>query len=45
MTTVLGILGILLFIVGVISLSAATTWLVVKISPAKHKKKPAPVEG
>jgi hypothetical protein len=32
---VLGLLGLLLFIVCVIVLAAATTWLVVKISPAK----------
>jgi hypothetical protein len=40
MTSVLGLLGIALFCAGVISLAAAVTWLVVKLSPAK-KPKPA----
>jgi hypothetical protein len=39
--TVLGLLGILVFIPCVIALAAALTWLVVKISPAP---KPAPPE-
>ncbi len=33
--TVLGLLGLILFIVCVISLAAAVTWVVVKISPQK----------
>jgi hypothetical protein len=32
---VLGLIGLLVFIVCVILLAAAMTWLVVKISPAK----------
>jgi Mn2+/Fe2+ NRAMP family transporter len=32
-TTVLGLLGIAFFIVCVIALAAAVTWLVVKVSP------------
>jgi hypothetical protein len=40
MMTVLGLLGIALFCTAVISLAAAVTWLVVKLSPAK-KPKPA----
>jgi hypothetical protein len=35
MDVVLGLLGLLAFIVCVIALAAATTWLVVRISPAK----------
>ena len=35
MDVVLGLFGLLLFIVCVITLAAATTWLVVRISPAK----------
>jgi hypothetical protein len=36
---VLGLLGIAVFIVFVISLAAAITWLVVQISPSPAKKK------
>jgi hypothetical protein len=39
---ILGVLGIALFIVCVISLAAAITWLVVKVSPTPGKKKPKP---
>jgi hypothetical protein len=35
MDVFLGLLGFLVFIVCVIALAAATTWLVVRISPAK----------
>jgi hypothetical protein len=35
MATVLGLLGLLLFIVCVIALAAGVTWLVVKISPQR----------
>jgi hypothetical protein len=38
--TVLGLLGILIFIPCVIALAAALTWIVVKVSPAP---KPKPV--
>jgi len=37
MDVVLGLLGLVVFILCVIALAAATTWLVVKISPAKAK--------
>jgi hypothetical protein len=37
--TVLGLLGLALFIVGVISLAAAVTWAVVKITPAEKRPK------
>lgn len=40
MGPVLGILGLLVFIVVVITLAATVTWAVVKLSPAK-KQKPA----
>jgi hypothetical protein len=36
---ILGLLGIALFIVCVISLAAGVTWLVVQISPSPTKKK------
>jgi hypothetical protein len=40
--TVLGLLGIALFIASVIALAAGITWLVVRFSPApKQKKKPS----
>jgi hypothetical protein len=35
MATVLGVLGLVLFIVCVIALAAGVTWLVVKISPQR----------
>jgi hypothetical protein len=42
---VLGLLGIIVFIVCVIALAAGVTWLVVRISPKPgNKKKPEPVE-
>jgi hypothetical protein len=40
MTTALGLVGLLAFIVAVIMLAAAMTWAVVKISPAPGSKKP-----
>jgi hypothetical protein len=36
---ILGLLGIAVFIVFVISLAAGVTWLVVQISPSPTKKK------
>ena len=41
MDDVLGLLGLVLFIVCVIALAAAVTWLVVKISPPRSPKKPS----
>jgi hypothetical protein len=39
---VLGLIGIVVFIAGVIALAAGVTWLVVRFSPAPNrKKKPA----
>jgi hypothetical protein len=37
--TILGILGLVVFIPCVIALAASITWLVVKISPSPEKKK------
>ena len=37
LTTALGLIGILLFIVCVIALAAAVTWAVVRLTPS-HKK-------
>jgi hypothetical protein len=42
MTSVLGLLGIALFCAAVISLAAAVTWIVVKLSPGKKPKPAAP---
>ena len=44
MVTALGLLGILVFIAGMIAFAAAVTWAVVKISPAKSAQKPKPSE-
>jgi hypothetical protein len=38
--TVLGLIGLVVFIVCVIALAAGITWLVVKISPKKEKAEP-----
>jgi hypothetical protein len=37
--TVLGLVGLALFIVGVIALAAGITWAVVKITPAEKRPK------
>jgi hypothetical protein len=39
--TVLGLIGLALFIVSVISLAAGVTWTVVKITPAEKRPKPS----
>jgi hypothetical protein len=44
MENVLGLLGIIVFCASVIALAAAVTWTVVKVSPAKSAKPPAPPE-
>ena len=41
MDTVLGLLGVAAYIVGVLTLAASVTFLVVKISPAKDRPKDA----
>lgn len=42
METVLGILGLAVFVAFIVSLAAGVTWVVVKLSPMPGKKKPAP---
>ena len=45
---VLGLIGMVIFIVGVISLAAGVTYLVVKITPSeprKKRKQPEPAES
>jgi hypothetical protein len=41
MDTVLGLLGLLVYIVSIISLAAGVTWAVVKLSPSKSQKEAA----
>jgi hypothetical protein len=38
METVLGLIGVVLFILAVLSLSAGVTWTVVKLTPQRQKK-------
>ena len=38
MDTVLGLLGLAVYIVAVIGLASGITWLVVKLSPSKSQK-------
>jgi hypothetical protein len=38
MDTVLGLIGLIIFVVAVISLAAGVTWLVVKLFPQQDKK-------
>jgi hypothetical protein len=40
METVLGLLGLVVFIVAVIAFAAGVTYLVIKITPAEKEKKP-----
>jgi hypothetical protein len=42
MDTVLGLLGLIVYIAGVISFAAGITWLVVRLSPAKEPKPAEP---
>jgi hypothetical protein len=39
MEDVLGVLGLVLYVVAVVSLAAGVTWLVVKLFPSQDKKK------
>ena len=39
MEDVLGLLGLLLYVVAIISMAAGVTWLVVKLFPSQEKKK------
>jgi hypothetical protein len=45
MATVLGLVGLIIFIACVITLAAGITWLVVKISPTSMGKKPVAKSG
>jgi hypothetical protein len=36
MSNVLGVLGMVVFIIVIVALAAAVTWLVVKVSPAQN---------
>jgi hypothetical protein len=38
METILGLLGVVVFIVGVLALSSGVTWTVVKLTPQREKK-------
>jgi hypothetical protein len=38
MDTVLGLLGLLVYIVAILSLASGVTWIVVKLSPSKSQK-------
>jgi hypothetical protein len=38
METVLGLIGLVVYIVVIISLAAGVTWIVVKLSPSKSQK-------
>jgi hypothetical protein len=38
MDSVLGLIGLIVFVVAVISLAAGVTWLVVKLFPQQEKK-------
>ncbi len=40
MDTVLGLIGLIVFVVGVVAFAAGVTWFVVKIFPSGTKKKP-----
>ncbi len=45
MDTVLGLLGIVVWIVAVIGIAAAVTWLVVKVTPGEKPENPDAAEG
>jgi hypothetical protein len=38
MDTVLGLIGLAFYIVAIVSIAAAVTWAVVKLSPSKSQK-------
>jgi hypothetical protein len=40
--TVLGLIGLVIFIICVVALAAAVTWAVVRLSPTPGQKKPKP---
>ena len=41
MGTILGLLGVVAFVIGVLALSAAITFTVVKLTPRREEKPPA----
>jgi hypothetical protein len=41
MDNVLGLLGLILYVVAVVSVAAGVTWMVVKLFPTQEKKKKA----
>jgi hypothetical protein len=45
MDTVLGLLGMVVWIVGVMALAAGMTYLVIKLSPGEKPKKPEQEAG
>ena len=45
MGVVLGLIGLVVFVVSVIALAAGVTWAVVKLSPLREKTKPTPSES
>ena len=42
MSNILGVIAFLLYIVAVIAVAAAVTWVVVKVSPSKKPATPEP---
>ncbi|HEV2902205.1 MAG TPA: hypothetical protein VGW30_02985 [Gaiellaceae bacterium] len=42
MDTVLGLIGMVIFIVGTIALAAGVTYAIVRISPTKRREKSSP---
>ena len=45
MDTILGLLGLVVFSICVVTLAAAMTWIVVKVSPAPNKRRDSQTEG
>ena len=39
MENILGVLGLILYVVAVVSIAAGVTWVVVKLFPTQEKKK------
>jgi hypothetical protein len=44
MATVLGLIGIFLWIIGVMALAAGVTWIVIRLTPSEKPDAPPPVE-
>ncbi|MEX0817340.1 MAG: hypothetical protein WD027_07825 [Gaiellales bacterium] len=45
MDVILGLFGMAVWIVGVIALAAAVTWVVIKLTPGDKDEKPKPAEA